>query len=63
MKERSYEELLAEVDRMRAEGRLPARPTREQMIDWAYGNTKIGNDDVTIEIVARAVDEAYGHRL
>ena len=60
MAERSYEELLAEVDRLRDEGRVPTRPTREQMIDWAYGNTKIENNNVTREMAARAVTERYG---
>lgn len=36
---------------------LSVRPTREQRIDWAYGNTKIENSDVTREMVERAVDE------
>jgi hypothetical protein len=63
MSERSYEELMAEVTRLHDEGRLPARPTREQMIDWAYGNTKIENEDITREMVARAVDQKYGDRF
>lgn len=62
-KERTYEELMAEVDRLRSEGRVPDRPTREQMIDWAYGNTKIENDGITREIVTKAVDETYGDRF
>jgi hypothetical protein len=54
---KSYEELLAEVRRLQDSGQLPVRPTREQRIDWAYGNTKIENDDVTREMAERAVDE------
>jgi hypothetical protein len=54
---KSYEELLAEVRRLQDAGQLPVRPTREQRIDWAYGNTKIENSAVTREMVERAVDE------
>lgn len=61
--ERTYEELMAEVGRLRSEGLVPSKPTREQMIDWAYGNTKIESDGMTREIATRAVDETYGHRF
>jgi hypothetical protein len=54
---KSYEELLAEVRLLQDAGKLPVRPTREQRIDWAYGNTKIENGDVTREMAERAVDE------
>jgi hypothetical protein len=54
---KSYEELLAEVRRLQDVGQLPVRPTREQRIDWAYGNAKIENDAVTREMAERAVDE------
>jgi hypothetical protein len=54
---KSYEELLAEVRRLQDAGQLPVRPTREQRIDWAYGNTKIENSAVTREMAERAVDE------
>ncbi|MDP9000262.1 MAG: hypothetical protein M3O46_09145 [Myxococcota bacterium] len=54
---RSYEELLSEVRRLQDAGKLPVRPTREQRIDWAYGNTKIENSAVTREMAERAVDE------
>ena len=49
-------ELMAEVGRLRREGRVATRVTREQMIDWAYGNTKIENDGITREIAAQAVE-------
>lgn len=61
--ERTYEELLDEVTRLRNEGLVPRSVTREQMIDWAYGNTKIENENITRDIVTRAVDENYGHRF
>jgi hypothetical protein len=54
---KSYEELLAEVRLLQDAGKLPVRPTREQRIDWAFGNTKIENSDVTREMAERAVDE------
>jgi hypothetical protein len=54
---KSYEELLAEVRLLQDAGKLPVRPTREQRIDWAYGNTKIENSDVTREMAERAVYE------
>jgi hypothetical protein len=51
-----YDELLAEVQRLRRAGILPAHLTREERIDWAYGNTKLANADVTRDFVERAVD-------
>jgi hypothetical protein len=59
---KSYEELLAEVRLLQDAGKLPVRPTREQRIDWAYGNTKIENSDVTREMAERAVDEKLAAR-
>lgn len=58
--EKSYEELLEAVTQLQREGKLPARPTRAQIADWAYGNTKIENDSVTREMAETAVDEIYG---
>jgi hypothetical protein len=52
----TYDELKARVLQLTAEGKLPSVPTREQRIDFAYGNTKIENDDVTRDMVVRAVD-------
>lgn len=52
----TYDELKARVQQLTAEGKLPPVPTREQRIDFAYGNTKIENDDVTREMAVRAVD-------
>ena len=53
---KTYDELLAEVTRLQDEGLLPMRPNRAQMVDWAYGNTKIENDDITREMAEHAVD-------
>jgi len=52
----TYESLKATVQRLQEEGRLPIVPTREQRIDFAYGNAAVGNGDVTIEMAIRAVD-------
>lgn len=52
----TYEELLAEVQRLQTAGKVPAHPTREQRVDWAYGNTKIENEDITREMAEQAVD-------
>lgn len=52
----TYEELLAEVKKLQTSGSVPAQPTREQRVDWAYGNTKIENSDITREMAERAVD-------
>lgn len=51
-----YEDLKAKVQSLMATGRLDRTPSREQRIDFAYGNTKIENADVTIEMAERAVD-------
>jgi hypothetical protein len=53
---KTYDELLSEVRVLQDAGRLPLRPTREQRIDWAYGNTKIENSTITREMAERAVD-------
>ncbi len=63
MRAQTYEELLAQVIKLRAQGRLPLQPTREEIIDWAYGNTKIENDDITREMVAIAVDAKRDHHV
>jgi len=52
----TYEELKAKVQQLANEGRLPAVPTREERIDFAYGNTKIENDAITMAMIERAAD-------
>ena len=52
----TYDKLKAQVQALVAEGRLDASTSREQRIDFAYGNTKIENESVTREMVERAVD-------
>ena len=39
-----------------AAGHIAATPTREQRIDFAYGNTKIENADITRAMAVQAVD-------
>ncbi len=51
-----YENMKATVLSLMAAGKLERTPTREQRIDFAYGNTKIENADVTREMVVRAID-------
>jgi hypothetical protein len=57
---RTYDVLMQQIVRMQAEGKLPTKVTREQMVDWVYGNSAIENADVTREIVERAVDRRIG---
>ena len=51
-----YDELKAKVQAMLAAGEIQRVPTREQRIDFAYGNTKIENEQVTREMVEKAVN-------
>ncbi len=53
-----YETLRNQLQESRRLNRVPATPTREQRIDWAYGNAVIENSAVTVEMVTKAVDEA-----
>lgn len=52
----TYDDLKAKVQTMLAAGQVERVPSREQRIDFAYGNTKIENEDVTREMAERAVD-------
>jgi hypothetical protein len=52
----NYDDLKAKVQTLLAAGQLERAPTREQRIDFAYGNTKIENEQVTREMAERAVD-------
>jgi hypothetical protein len=54
----TYEEIRDEVRRRQSEGSLRATPTREERIDWAYGNAVIENAEVTREAVERAYDSS-----
>jgi hypothetical protein len=52
----NYDDLKAKVQTLLAAGQIANVPSREQRIDFAYGNTKIENEKVTREMVERAVD-------
>lgn len=52
---KTYEQLLAEVKRLQAEGKVPTTPNKAQIIDFAYGNTKVENQKITRKIATRAV--------
>lgn len=51
-----YDDLKAKVQALLAAGRIQAVPDRAQRIDFAYGNTKLENEDVTREMAEKAVD-------
>jgi hypothetical protein len=51
----NYERLKVEVQRLQRLGTIGSWPTDEQRVDWAYGTTKIENDDVTREMAEEAV--------
>lgn len=57
-----YDQLKVRALELIAEGRLQSTPSHEQRIDIAYGNTKIENDSITREMVARAADESLTTR-
>lgn len=56
----AYETLRARVLELMSQGKLARVPTREERIDFAYGNTKLENDDVTREMAEAAVDRIDG---
>jgi hypothetical protein len=51
----TYEKLRAEVRRLRAAGQISGSPTPEERADWAYGTTKIENEEITREMTEAAV--------
>jgi hypothetical protein len=51
-----YEQLKEKVQSLLAAGQIQRVPTREQRIDFAYGNTKIENEQVTRAMAEKAVD-------
>lgn len=52
----NYDDLKAKVQLLLDAGKIERVPSREQRIDFVYGNTKIENDLITREMVERAVD-------
>jgi hypothetical protein len=57
---RNDDDLKAQVQTLLAAGQIDRVPTREQRIDFAYGNTKIENELITREMAERAVDASDG---
>lgn len=51
------ETLLIKIGALQEEGKLPTCVTRAQLIDFAYGNTKIENTKITRKIAKEAVDK------
>jgi hypothetical protein len=54
-----YEALRAQVSRLQEYGTLPKKLTRDDAVDWVYGNTAIENPNITREMVERAYDAAH----
>ena len=52
----TYDDLKKKIQTAMAAGQIDRVPSREQRIDFAYGNTKIENEAVTREMCERAVD-------
>jgi hypothetical protein len=53
----TYEQLKAELRRLHGEGKISGSPTPEERADWAYGTTKIHNEEITREMTIAAVRE------
>lgn len=51
----SYEELKIKLQALQAAGQLQKGLTPAERADWAYGNTKVENQDVTREMAEQAV--------
>lgn len=56
----TFDELKAELGRLRREGTISGSPTPEERADWAYGTTKIENEEITREMTIAAVRERDG---
>jgi hypothetical protein len=56
----TFDELKAELRRLRKEGTISGSPTPEERADWAYGTTKIDNEEITREMTIAAVRERDG---
>lgn len=55
-KRSTYEELRDKVRTLQEQGQLSKTLSREEMVDWAFGNTVIENSDVTRQMVETAYD-------
>ena len=56
----SYNELKERIQELQNTGKLPTKPTDEQRVDWAYGNTAIDCQGVTRDMAERVVADKYG---
>lgn len=56
--ELQYEALRAQVSKLQEKGSLPKKLTRDDAVDWVYGNTAIENPNITRAMVERAYDAA-----
>ncbi len=56
----TFEKLKAELHRLREAGAISGSPTPEERADWAYGTTKIENEEITREMTIAAVRERDG---
>jgi hypothetical protein len=53
----NYEELKRRIQELCDLGLIDRWPSREQRIDWAFGQAAIENPAITREMVARALNE------
>jgi hypothetical protein len=53
---RNYEALRDRVRELRLRGDGATGPSDDDRADWAYGNTKMENDDITREMADEAVE-------
>lgn len=56
----TYDEIKTRLQKLLAEGKITGRPTDEQRIDWAYGNTVMENPKITRELVRQVFYEKKG---
>ncbi|HEX3577673.1 MAG TPA: hypothetical protein VHY33_03840 [Thermoanaerobaculia bacterium] len=56
----TFEQLKAELRRLKDDGKISGSPTPEERADWAYGTTKIDNEEITREMTIAAVRDRDG---
>lgn len=56
---REYEEMKGLILALLASGKVSSTPTLEQRIDFAYGNTKMENSEITRDMVRRAAKVCF----
>ena len=60
MSENKYDKLKAELQEWKRQGQLDPWPDTAERADWAYGNTKLENPDVTREMAVEAAARTPG---